>query len=613
MESYRLRVTRSGKEEGFGTAWIAGPREVVTAFHVVGSIDAKAWLVDEADGFEYHLERGKDELVPLTPAIADPQSDLAILLAQADLDERPLALADAPAREGAAWSSEGYPTAIGDSFTLHGKVSSVKPARLEKALQLQVDHGTDISWGGFSGAPVRIDDRVVGVVNRQRARISTVWASSLEALRELLRLSVHHDDFVAGCQDLLVDLYDSLDDLRQLAKTLGWQQQRWQPEVSRREAARQLSQRGFREGATAFLELLRELQLDEVHVQDLDVGAFEKRFQRLVEPEEEPFVRPSRDRIVAEIIQLLNTDDCPGVALFQPLGFGGHRILDRVLEVLQEQDRGRLPVRLVPRRSLDEVRLYGTLLRGLRRGLERQTVRPLPDRWEAAFPTADRSPSEEDFELTLERLLGGPLEAEGRTLVLAMTELGRVERKHLQSWEHIFKRLIRAEGRPLQFLLLGGRELHDIYFQGALDQDVDSPWEDLERIELGPLLRREVEGLVKEQDGDPGWVDPLLEVTGGHPALVEELLERGQRELTSGDLDGLRAWVLASWLLQRLKKLVDQEPGLATVLQRFANGNLERREGNREERLFWLGLIKREGPLRWQWVTSVFADWVKSW
>ncbi len=611
MAIHRLRVLYKGEKKGQGTAWNTGPRDVVTAFHVVGSAATQTWLSDEADGYGYQIEPDEGSPVGLVPVLADSHADLAILRAAEDLDGSPLPLAETVPKTTSLWSSEGFPRKIGRRFTLHGKISSIKPGRSDRAWQLFVDQGTELIWKGVSGAPVQVDGGVAGVIIRQTGQASTLWAAPLDALRELLGLARRDEELAGDCHHLLMELYESVDELRQLAEALGWTTGGWETEISQKEAAEWLSRRGLRDGAKAFKALLREVEVDDRQAGDSRVRQIEERLLHLMNPDEELFARPSRNKTEREMIRLLRFGKCSGVALFEPLGFGGLGVLNRVVEALKDPELKELPVRLAPdrRRHLDETRIYGPLLRGLRWELERQINKPLRGRWAAAFPDPQIPVTEPVFDNTLEELVTGPVSDESRTLILV---LERLEKTSLQHWEELLKRLVLARELPLRFLLLGGQQLHNLILDGSLDTENTSPW-DLKRKTLEHLSHEEVEEQVKKQNGGDGWSSVLLELTGGHPALVEELLERGRRELRAGDQEGLKDWLLSSWWLQRLKRLVDQDRDLHQSLRKFAASGPSQGMIEHQERLLWLGIVKREGPSEWRWVTPIFEEWVKGW
>ncbi len=103
----------------------------------------------------------------------------------------------------------------------------------------------------------------------------------------------------------------------------------------------------------------------------------------------------SEELLVRKVIGDLATD-VPGVGLLAPLGFGGRQVAARIVERMRAADPRQLVVRLVPDpQSNAEARIYGALIRDLRRGLERELGKPLPAEWSAPFPDPQRPASEE--------------------------------------------------------------------------------------------------------------------------------------------------------------------------------------------------------------------------
>ncbi len=319
-----------------------------------------------------------------------------------------------------------------------------------------------------------------------------------------------------------------------------------------------------------------------------------------------PTMVPSRTALVRKVIADLTTD-APGVALLAPLGFGARQVVADVVGRLREPDGRRLVVRLVPDpRTNDEARLYGALIRDLLRGLERELGKPLPPDWSALFPDPQRPASEESFERTLEMLLGGPAARDGRTLVLVVERLSRIEPGKLVGWAWLINRL--AGELPLKLLARGRSSLHDLC-TGCTGLAETSPFQSLKRHEVRPWTRDEVRTLVTDAGADRTRADALYRVVGGHPALVRELLERAHPEICRGDEDGLRSRALSSDHLRRLHAELERAPVAARELQRIADGDREQRYQPAEQRLRWLGIVEEDGPSAWRWTAPVLKNW----
>lgn len=184
--SYLIQAVRDEQVSARGTAWFVDAYTVVTAFHVVGEERSGEWLNAKLPALHYWLYAG-DEAIPLEPLGADEVADIALLKpAHTPVGVQILPLADATvSMSGATWYSEGFPAFHAGVFGLSGTVTSSDNPAPACALQLTVAQGTDVDWGGMSGAPIRIDHRVVGLITRMTSQTNTDWAASVVAIRGL--------------------------------------------------------------------------------------------------------------------------------------------------------------------------------------------------------------------------------------------------------------------------------------------------------------------------------------------------------------------------------------------------------------------------------------------
>ncbi len=320
---------------------------------------------------------------------------------------------------------------------------------------------------------------------------------------------------------------------------------------------------------------------------------------------------PSRAELVRKVILDLGTE-APGVALLAPRGFGGREVVERIVEILHEPSRPELVVRLMPDPdSTGEVRLYGAMLRDLRRGLERELGKSLAPAWSAPFPDPERPASEEAFEETVEKLLDGPVQEERRTLVLVVEGLSRVDPKHLVRWAWLINRL--TTDRPLKILAWGGQSLYDLC-TGYADLAHTSPFERLARHQVGPWPRDEVATLVADRCGASAPADGVYGGAGGHPALVRELLAGASEAIRRGDADGVHARALNSAHLRQLRSKVERDAAARKELARMGGGgDLRRHNESGEERLRWLGIIAEGEGASWKWTAPVMRDWAGQW
>ncbi len=603
MTIYRLNVLQNGKQVARGTAWLASPDRIVTAFHVVGDGEGPdaAWLSDRLEGVEYRLADGG---LAATPEMADPQADLALLRLAGEAKTSAIRLADGvKVCPDARWRASGYPAFHDGPFTLSGTLTAVSEARTGQALQVLVEQGTQVNWEGVSGSPVLIGDAAAGVVTSMTGGADTGWAASRDALAALLRLA-GGVELAERCRALLGELYSEVRDLEHLTEDHLNVTLSAEDATTVGAAARWISERFWRGGSEAFLELLHGVEQDRPDVDQVKQLMDELRRRR--DPETVP-TRPSRLDLVRKVIQELGRD-IPGVALLEPVGFGARQVLDRVVEEVNKPKRRWLAIRLVPdRRTDNEERLYGRLLRDLHRGFEKDG-RLLG--YEAWFPDAETEIDEDAFQHTLERLLAGPVEDQGFTLNVVVEGLSRVADDHLLSWAQLISRLV-AGSYPFKVLVWGGQELDELC-AGNPDPEF-SPFQRLENISIGPLNAQEVRELVAKRGGDRAAADAFFRVTKGHPTLVDELLDRARAELLAADEDGLRAWAFTLSHPRRLRRQIEKDAAARETLARFTGGDLARRYEDGEDRLSWLGIVDEDGPKAWAWTAAVWKEWAETW
>ncbi|WP_437316063.1 toll/interleukin-1 receptor domain-containing protein [Sorangium sp. So ce385] len=307
---------------------------------------------------------------------------------------------------------------------------------------------------------------------------------------------------------------------------------------------------------------------------------------------------------VREVMQALSKPDCVGVALLAPLGFEAHHVAGEVLHRLQRPDEALLPVRLVPEvQATNEERFYDRLLRDLRWAL------PEPWRW---LVEARTEPSAMDrFEYAVEDLLDGPVADAGRKLLFMVDALAQVPAPQLERWGYLMARL---SSRGLKLLVWGGQNLHELRTRPA-SAGLFSAFHVLSAVSLGALSAREVHDLVVERGGDAAAAEVLRAETGGHPALVRELIEQHVDDVRAADREAIVARILASDHLVRLRRTVDGDAEAKEMLRALA-AVAERplpRRGRGEERLAWLGVLKEEGATRWNWVAPVMRRFAAEW
>ncbi|MCP4663881.1 MAG: trypsin-like peptidase domain-containing protein [bacterium] len=257
-----LRVLKDDHEVSRGTAWLVRPQLAVTAFHVVADRERTAWRSDVESDVEYRLggPDGDGEIVA-RPAPADPEADLALLRTATPIDQAEvLTVAAEPPAVDARWRTLGYPAVSGrQPFALTGTVTEILPGAAGRRLQLWVDQGTEVRWGGLSGAPVTVGGRVIATVTKEMSKAATLLASPVTRLAHLLRLA-DAGDLIDDCRELLADVYPpaAIRDLGYLIEELGWRlpPAAWSTPA---EVPERISRRAWHGGEHALRELLEEV------------------------------------------------------------------------------------------------------------------------------------------------------------------------------------------------------------------------------------------------------------------------------------------------------------------------------------------------------------------
>jgi nucleoside phosphorylase len=314
---------------------------------------------------------------------------------------------------------------------------------------------------------------------------------------------------------------------------------------------------------------------------------------------------PSRAQLVRDILNELKPARSVGVAVVGPRGFGARAVVDEVLARLDQPEERLLPVRFIPElRTIGEERLYGTLLRDLRRAL--------PETWRQVVDARKEASAMDRFEYAVEDLLDGPVKESGRELLFVIESLVRVSAEQLEQWGFLLARL---SGRGLKLLAWGGQTLHELRTQPPANGRF-SAFHLLREVRLGALSRDDVERLVVERGGGGAAARVLHEETGGHPALVNELLERYAEESLAGDRDAIAARIRDGESLDQLWRDVEGEPALQEMLRRFAamaGTPLARGSKRGEVRLEWLGILKDAGARNWDWVAPAMQRFAGKW
>jgi hypothetical protein len=605
VSAYLLSVKAGERVLAQGTAWLLGPDLAVTAFHVVGKLPARAWLHEipgSGAGVTYTLRDGERELA-LDPAICDLGADVAMLRCR-ELPAAPrvLALLDAAPPKGAGFDAEGYPAfRRGAPFTVSGRITEVRGEVSSTALQLLFDQGTNATWAGLSGSAVRVGDRVAGVVTQETTNVATGWAASFEAVRRLSRF-LGAGDLGGAVRELLQKLYAEPEHLLDLRAELGWPADAGAG-GDQGSIAAALSDRAVLDGADGLVRLLDAVGHD--HPASGEVGPLRGRVLAVVRRPEVARARSRAER-VREIVQVLREPSAAGVAVLAPQGFQARAVVDEVLRQLNRPGETLLPVRFVPeRRTAGDERLYTMLLRDLRWAV--------PEPWRGVLDARGDASAMDRFEYGVDDLLIGPAREARRTLLFVIEGLDRVPADQLEQWGYLLARL---SPRGLKLLVWGGEKLHALMKPAAGEHF--SAFHVLREARLGALSADEVRDLVAARGGAEAAAAVLYRETGGHPALVEELLREHPEDVLAGKREAIEQRIVDGAHVGALRRTVEGDTALQGVLRALAavEGEALPRGGRTrkaEVRLSWLGVIKDADAKSWAWVAPAMRVFAGEW
>lgn len=634
MSVFRLRVYvgATGERDGSGqllsqgTAWLLAPDTVATAFHVVGKLERRRFYHEGLPAVQYRLvvseEGAPDREIAVQPLCCDYYADVALLRAPQVLSGSPLSLRPSLDRtSGGPWTARGYPRFMqGRAFTLSGRITDLRGDTGNNALQLLVDQDTrstgggDAPWEGMSGSAI-VDDQghVLGVLTQVTEGVATAWGAAAAAVRRLQDLR-GADDLLTRCQALLVRLYARPEPLLQQRQDLGWpidatdQPATATSTLSVEQVASQLVQRALLEGGPGLLALLREVQRDFPSQREASelAAAVEARLQL---PARRP--SPTRREIVDETLSELISSKNYGVALLSPLGFGARQLAHETLRRLDRSDKALLPVRLVPERgTTTDDHLYSALLRDLRSGLEEQLGAPLAPHWREPLDRRSEGEARQRFSAAIEDLLrpNGPVARDGRKLVLAIEGLARVQTEQLRAWSLL---LARFAQKGLRLLVWGGKELSDMR---SLASEGSSAFHVLRGIELGPLSESEVVDLAAAHSVRRDAALVLHRESGGHPALIEQLLASAIDDVRTADPATLRELMLTSDHMFTLRSIAEREEPIRDRLRERARdgGPGLKPKPSLDARLYWLGIL-RKVKARFEWLSPVMQSFAEEW
>lgn len=621
MTAYRIEV-RSGGQTGRllsqGSGFALRSDALGTAYHVIGKPERRRLFHEGFEAVSYWAMGETGDVLEMRPVLGDFQADVAILSPkEGRLSGQASVVGMGRATKDEAWTCRGYPRFMeGRQFTLSGRLTDVRADKSNNALQLLVaqdtrgnQEGSGVPWEGMSGSAVRnAAGDVLGVLTQITEGVATGWGASGDAVLRLLSLR-DAKEALDGLCELLARLYPRPEPLLQQRIELGWPGDAQGMEGGARGIAQRLIDRAALDGLSGIEALLREVQRDFPTLPEV-TQVVVTLTSRLGAAKRGGGV--SRQELIDQTLSELIGSKNYGVALLGPLGFGARGLADEVLQRLDHSDRTLLPIRLVPERSTTtEEELYGPLLADLKTGLEAQLGAPLPPHWRE--PLENRREPEARLRLqgAIEGLLrpDGPALRDQRRLVLAIDGLARVQTEQLRRWSFL---LAKFAQKGLRLLVWGGKELSDLR---SVATDEFSALHVLHGVEVGALTEAEVIGQSAKRGVAEAQAKHLHEQTGGHPALVEELLAKYVEEVEGGDGQVLRDLLLTGDHMHALRTIVEREPVLQERLRErvsLGSGSTAKPKPSLDARLYWLGIL-RKNRAKFEWLSPVMSAFAQEW
>ena len=167
-------------ENKHGTGFLISNEFILTAFHVVKNFtnDIKVKFESIEEEIEVELSELVDEHLKTL--------DIALLkINNIDLCYKPIPIVDTTLCHGQEWRSKGFPLLKQDGEKLTSTINQQLPTlSIKHDLELDVGIGKHKSFKGMSGAPVIVNNSIVGIINQD--------LSNGENAVELTALSVKH-------------------------------------------------------------------------------------------------------------------------------------------------------------------------------------------------------------------------------------------------------------------------------------------------------------------------------------------------------------------------------------------------------------------------------------
>jgi hypothetical protein len=215
-------------ETKYGTGFLISNEFILTAFHVVRGFTDNIKVKFES--IEEEIEVELSELVDESLKFLD----IALLkINNIDLIYKHIPIVETSLYHGQEWRSKGFPHLKPDGEKLTSTINQQLPTLLTKHdLELDVDKGKHKSFSGMSGAPVIVNNSIVGIINQDLSNGENaveLKALSIRYFKELLNkigISVKEgnlQDLVNNKDSLSVKRWEELDkskDIRNLKEKI---------------------------------------------------------------------------------------------------------------------------------------------------------------------------------------------------------------------------------------------------------------------------------------------------------------------------------------------------------------------------------------------------------
>lgn len=336
------------------------------------------------------------------------------------------------------------------------------------------------------------------------------------------------------------------------------------------------------------------------------------------EQDADPSPRKTQVRqVIGELIRISRgqtTNYYYNVALCEQLGFQGGDLVNQIVDNLKTIEHV-IPVRLrgyyrSQAREGVAARLYEQLAQELESELKVFFNNSLPPDWQHPFTSSKQEcDAKTRFIRLLNELLAGPIRQSKYRILCIIDQLPDLPMQDLFDWFVILHHF----GMYLSVLTRGGEKLKQLYAYTP-GREV-SPLTSFTKF---PVPRYSVQDIIELLDVRfPGQARDLKnlqeinEETGGHPALVHELINDRSIALQSAKRDSIATLILNGAHLKLLRRELENNRDVAARLRTVASmeripfANDPPAIYEIDQSIFWLGIWK-QGPVdSWSWSAPV--------